>query len=281
MAPKVWFITGASSGFGRSMTERVLGNGDNCIATSTDPPALADLLAKYGNERLRLLELDVTRPDEITVVFGLAQDAFGHIDVVFNNAGTAIGGEMEGVSEESARKLFDVNFWGAANVTKEAIRFFRDVNGAQIGGKLLQVSSVAGIRGVPNLAYYSASKHALEGLTTALIAELMPEWNIQVMLIEPGFFRTSILQPQIDVDTHPAYIGGGAERVREHLRTSHEIGNPERAIELIHRVAQMDRIPLYLPVGVESIRTFRRQSEAIKEAAEKWEESTQELTRMD
>ncbi|KZT60246.1 NAD(P)-binding protein [Calocera cornea HHB12733] len=278
MPAKIWFITGAATGFGRLICELVLEGGDICIATSIDPPALEDLLQQYGDERMRSLSMDVTKPDQIQAAFAVAEREFGHIDIVYNNAGIALGGELEGVSEESARKLFDINFWGATNVTKEAVRFFREVNGPGRGGKLVQVSSGAGIGGVANLTYYCASKHALEGMTKALVQELSPDWNIQVMLVEPGYFRTSILAPQIAVDSHPAYKGGAAEGMRQYLRTSDNIGDPKKGIELIHRIAQLEKLPLHLPVGLDAVNGIRSEAAVLKKAAHEWESSSQGLT---
>lgn len=135
---KVWFVTGASSGFGRAVTEVMLQKGDNVVATLRKPAMLDDLTKLYPKNRLLTLPLDVTVPGDITTAFVKAREAFGRIDVVFNNAGLAIVSEAEGMPDDDAKLLFDTLFWGAANVTKEAVTTFRDFNRPP-GGRLLQV----------------------------------------------------------------------------------------------------------------------------------------------
>ena len=140
------------------MTKAVLDNGDIAIATLRKPPALDDLKAKYPSDKLHVLKLDVTNEEDITAAFKYAEEKLGRIDIVFNNAGHGLLAEVEGTSHEMAKKMFDVNFWGAMSVSKETVRFFREVNEPQ-GGRLWNVSSMAGILPVAVLGYYSASKH--------------------------------------------------------------------------------------------------------------------------
>lgn len=140
------------------MTELVLSKGDKVVATLRKPEVLSDLTAKYGSSQLLVLKLDVTKPQEIPAAFAKAKQAFGKIDVVFNNAGWSIFGETESVSEEQGRAMFDTNFWGAANVMKEAVRFFREENAPGVGGHLINNSSMVGISALPTTSYYAASK---------------------------------------------------------------------------------------------------------------------------
>ena len=139
------------------MVEHVLANGDIAIATLRKPGAIADLAAKHSSDKLLVLKLDVAQPEEIKTAFAAALKQFGRIDIVFNNAAFALMSEVEGTPDDKARAMFDVNVFGAANVSKEAVRVFRDVNKPQ-GGKLLQVSSAAGYRPTPAMAFYAASK---------------------------------------------------------------------------------------------------------------------------
>ena len=139
------------------MTELVLAKGDIAVATLRKPEMLADLSARYDAKQLLVLKLDVVKAEEIRAAFDAAVKAFGRIDVVFNNAGYAVLGELEATPEQTARALFDVNFFGAANVTKEAVRVFRDVNRPQ-GGQLLQMSSMAVHLDAAAHAFYAATK---------------------------------------------------------------------------------------------------------------------------
>jgi NAD(P)-dependent dehydrogenase (short-subunit alcohol dehydrogenase family) len=139
------------------MTEHVLNNGGIVVATLRKPEALADLAARYSKDRLLVLKLDVTVASEIRPAFQHAIDTFGRVDVVFNNAGAGLVSEAEITPEDQARKVFDINYWGAVNVSREAVRVFRDLNAPGLGGRLLQNSSMAGLGPVPLLGHYVAS----------------------------------------------------------------------------------------------------------------------------
>lgn len=149
-------VTGASSGFGRLLTTYLLEQGYRVVATLRRPEVLSELVAIYPSTRLIAVKLDVTKHSEISEAFAKAQEAFGRVDVVFNNAGQMINGEIESVDEKDARAMFDINFWGAAQVSREAVQFFRDVNQPR-GGRLLQVSSGLAIKSTACYGHYSAS----------------------------------------------------------------------------------------------------------------------------
>ena len=154
------------------------------------------LLQTWTQGQLLILKVDVSNPDDINDAFRTAEIRFGRIDVVYNSAGSSVMGELESTPEEEARKMLDVNIWGAINVAREAIRFFRDVNEPQ-GGRLWSVTSAAGLLPTPAFCYYCASKFggpgdvlqrlggdlfypAHEGAISTLAAEIDPKWNIKV-----------------------------------------------------------------------------------------------------
>lgn len=151
-------MTGASSGFGLEATRYALERGDRVVATLRNPSVLADLNSKYSSAQLVLTKVDVTNHEEIKAAFAKAKEAFGRVDVVFNNAGHALAGEAETTPEDLARKVFEVDFWGAVRVSQEAVRFFREENEPQ-GGHLIQNSAAAGITAFPTLGFYVAAKH--------------------------------------------------------------------------------------------------------------------------
>ncbi|KZT72728.1 NAD(P)-binding protein [Daedalea quercina L-15889] len=259
MTGKVWFITGASSGFGRLMTELALRNGDLAVATLRKPEVLADLddlSSQHGSDKL-------LRPQEIRDGFSEAIKKFGRVDFVFSNVGYSQIGEVEGVPEDVARAIFETNFWGAVNVSKEAVRVFRDVN-KPAGGTLLQLSSAAGIKAYPAIGYYSATKYALEGISTALAAELGPEWNIKVIIVEPGNFATSGISNAVIVPPHPAYtrLTNPAAMMREWAKG--DIANAERdagkAVQAMYEIAQIPDSPLRFPLGKDAIQQVRDQT---------------------
>lgn len=151
-------VTGSSSGFGRTLTEIVLSKGERVVATARKPTDLKDLQDQYPPTHLLLVRLDVVREEQIHNAFFQAKEAFGRVDVVFNNAGVSLGAEVEGTPNDLARSMFETNFWGAANVSREAVQFFRDQNPRGAGGRLITVGSYAGMSPLGGLGYYSATK---------------------------------------------------------------------------------------------------------------------------
>ncbi|KIK91771.1 hypothetical protein PAXRUDRAFT_148756 [Paxillus rubicundulus Ve08.2h10] len=277
--PKVWFITGSSSGFGRSMVELLLKKGDKVVATLRKPADLADLAAEYPTSQLVVVKLDVSQSLEISPAFEKARQAFGRVDVVFNNAGQFVIGEVEGVPEEDARKLFDVNFWGAANITKEAVRFFRDVN-SPAGGRLLQVSSHVGIVGAPAVGFYSASKFALEGLSECVAREVDPAWNIKVTIIEPGAFRTKMNHRQNAkvMAQLPAYADptSPSSQIRAFL-TSELDGDADKATAAIEKLVHLDHPPLRLPLHKRAVAGVKEKLQNILDEVHGYESWSDDL----
>lgn len=177
-SPRVWFsksaifstgtpaqilplVTGTSTGLGKALVELVLAKGEIVVATARRTAPLDDLKAAYPASRLLVLKLDVSKPAEITAAFAQAKDAFGRLDVVVNNAGWGTFGEVESVVDADARAMFDTNFWGAVDVSRAALAFFREVNAPGVGGRLVQISSCCGVVGLPGQAFYCASKFGM------------------------------------------------------------------------------------------------------------------------
>jgi NAD(P)-dependent dehydrogenase (short-subunit alcohol dehydrogenase family) len=181
---KVWFVTGASRGFGREWTIAALERGDSVAATARDTTTLDDLVAKYG-DRILPLTLDVTDREADFAAVAKAHEHFGRLDVVVNNAGYGQFGMIEELSEQEARAQIETNVFGALWVTQAALPFLR----AQGSGHILQVSSIGGISAFPNIGIYNASKWALEGFSQALAQEVA-DFGVHVTLIEPGGFDT-------------------------------------------------------------------------------------------
>ncbi|KAM5541137.1 hypothetical protein V8D89_005066 [Ganoderma adspersum] len=279
-SPRVWFITGASTGFGRAIAELVLRKGEIAISTARRPESLSALAAQYPPDRLLVLKLDVTQPEDIAAAFAQAKDAFGRIDVVVNNAAVAVMGEVEAQAYEEGpvREVFETNFWGAARVTSEAVRFFREVN-KPVRGRLLQISSITGLIGGPGLAYYSASKHALEGLTESLASELDPAWNIKVTLVNPASFHTEGQAKTTWAPPHPAYSSPDlpASRMRGGWGSYAPSGDVHKAVEVIYRLASEPNPPLHFLLG-EVAHTYLKQKMATLTAeVEKYESWSQNL----
>ncbi|KAH9894799.1 NAD-P-binding protein [Cubamyces lactineus] len=252
---RVWFITGTSTGFGRALAEVVLAKGEAVVATARTPSALADLVAQYPSDRLLTFKLDITQPSQVTDAFERAREVFGRIDVVVNNAGCGHAGEFESMDDEMARAIMDTNFWGTVNVTRQALRFFREVNPKGHGGRLLQNSSMLGVVGKPAFSFYVASKFALEGLTESMAQELDPAWNIKVTLIEPGWFQTSMKEGAKWAPQHPVYQDADlpVSRLRAVWESFVCPGDVHKAVEAIYKVAALPDPPLHFPLGKDAL----------------------------
>ena len=181
---KVWFITGANRGFGREFALAALGRGDKVVATSRRSDALTDLVRKYGDHILPI-QLDVTQRAAVFAAVQAAQQHFGVLDVVVNNAGYGLFGTVEELSEAQLRAQMEVNFFGLFHVTQAALPVLR----SQGHGHIIQISTVGGVTTFPTLGGYHASKWAVEGLSETLAQEVAP-FGIEVTLVEPGGFAT-------------------------------------------------------------------------------------------
>jgi NAD(P)-dependent dehydrogenase (short-subunit alcohol dehydrogenase family) len=249
MAPnnsKVWFVTGASRGFGRIWTEAVLRRGDRVAATARDPRTLEQLAATHGDALLPL-RLDVTDRDAVFEAVRRTTDRFGRLDVVVNNAGYGHFGAVEELAESEIREQVETNFFGALWVLQAALPIMR----AQGSGHLLNVTSEGGVRAYPGIGAYHASKWALEGLSESLVKEVR-DLGIRVTNIEPGPYATGWLEiGSRNSAPIPAY-----DRLRSDTATF-EVGDPDATIPALFSVVDAEEPPLRV--------FFGRSFEAVRE----------------
>jgi len=239
---KTWFITGASRGFGRIWAEAALARGDRVAATARRPESLQPLLDTYGDSVLAL-RLDVTDRVAVTAAVRKAVDAFGHLDVVVNNAGYGLFGMIEESTEEQARAQLDTNLLGPLWVVQAALPFLR----ASGSGHILQVSSIGGLAAFPTLGLYNASKWALEGMSEALAQEVGP-LGIHVTIVEPGPYGTDWSGTSaVHTDPIAAYEPiRAARRAGAAARAPHD---PQATADVILELADTDEPPLRLFLG--------------------------------
>ena len=197
---KVWFITGASRGFGRIWTEAALQRGDKVAATARTLASLADLQTTYGANVLSL-ELDVTQPDQVSAAVTQAHAHFGRLDVVLNNAGYSLVGTIEEASAADVRALYETNIFGTLAVIQAALPLLR----AQGSGHIIGVSSGLGLVSLPLIGNYCSSTWAFEAIHESLATEIKP-FGLHVTLVEPGAYATEFgsdqslkLAPSLDV----------------------------------------------------------------------------------
>jgi NAD(P)-dependent dehydrogenase (short-subunit alcohol dehydrogenase family) len=241
---KVWFITGASRGFGREWSLAALERGDSVAATARDVAALADLVAQFG-DRVLPLKLDVTDRAACFAAVKAAVARFGRLDVVVNNAGYGQFGMVEELSEREAREQIDTNLLGPLWVTQAALPQLR----AQGSGHLIQVSSIGGISAFAGIGIYHASKWGLEGLSQALALEVAP-FGIKVTLVEPGSYSTDWGDVSSrHAEALPAYEASraAAAKVREARKASR--GDPQATRAAILAVVDAAEPPLRIFFG--------------------------------
>ncbi|MGN7780060.1 SDR family oxidoreductase [Mycolicibacterium sp. 22603] len=248
---KTWLITGTSSGLGRELTEQLLKRGDRVAATLRRPERLAELAGDYP-DTLWVGELDVTNGEQARTVVDRAWLDLGHIDVVVSNAGYGLFGAVEEVSDADIRRQIDTNVVGAVAFIKAAVPHLR----AQGGGRVIQVSSMAGQMAAAGMSLYHLSKWAVEGFVEALHEELEP-FDIHTCLVEPGSARTEFGGGSMVIgerlaaydDTPAAKIRGRRERSRESIP-----GDPSKMATAIISAAEAPTLPRRLILGSDAHR---------------------------
>ena len=243
MSEKVWFITGASRGFGRQWAIAALKRGDKVAATARDTDTLTDLVETYGAAILPI-KLDVTdRADDFAAV-KCAHDHFGRLDIVVNNAGYGHLGFVEELTEQQARAQIETNVFGALWITQAALPYLR----AQRSGHIIQVSSIAGITAFPNGGIYAASKWALEALSQSLAQEVA-SFGVHVTLIEPGLFATGWAGCATHSDPLPDYQQAHADAERVRAQRIAAPGDPTASASAILKVVDDPNPPLRVFFG--------------------------------
>lgn len=251
---KTWMITGASSGFGRRMTEKLLARGDRVAATVRKPEALDDLKALHG-ESLRIATLDVTNDEAVRQVVGAAFDAMGRIDVVVSNAGYGLFGAAEEVSDEQIRHQIDTNLIGSIQVIRAALPHMRE----QGGGRILQVSSEGGQIAYPNFSLYHATKWGIEGFIEAVSQEVAP-FGIDFIIAEPGPARTDFGRGLVAPQPMEAYDATPSGEIRRAIAdgTFEAKGDPAKMAQAMIDAAGQNPAPKRLALGAGSYASIRK-----------------------
>ena len=264
---KVWLITGSSTGFGRSLTEAVLKNGDRVVATARKPEQLDDLVKQYP-DTIKTVRLDVTNLQDVQAALESALNAYARIDVLVNNAGYGTMGAIEEVSDEDIKRQFDTNLFGALNMTRAVLPTMRD----QRSGHILNISSVGGVVSFAGTGIYCATKFALEAVSEALAQEVKP-LGIKVTIIEPGAFRTDFSGRSIV--TPDQAIADYAETSGKLIQWNQEIdgkqpGDPVKAAAAMIQVVESENPPLRLALGEDSVNGITQKLNSMKAELDAW-----------
>lgn len=266
----VWFITGASRGFGLEIAREALSRGDSVVATARNPQTVLDAIPD-GGDRLLAVQLDVAVPEQVNAAVDLAISRFGRIDALVNNAGRGLVGAVEETSDAEARAIFDVNVFGLLAVTNAVLPQMR----AQRSGLVVNLSSVGGFVAWPGWGVYAATKFAVEALSEAMTHELAP-LGIKSVAIEPGPFRTNFLDG--------SSLSVAANRIDDYADTSGaardwavdsnygQDGDPLKAAKIIVDLADYDELPERIQLGANAVNDVAVKLERTARDQDVWRE---------
>ena len=261
----VWFITGCTTGFGRELAKAVLEKGWRAVVTGRGKARVADLVDGHADTALAL-DLDVCDQAQIDGAVKAALARFGRIDVLVNNAGYGYQSSIEEGEDAAIRAQFDANVFGLFAMTRAVLPAMR----AQSSGHILNISSVAGLVGFAGSGYYAASKHAIEGFSDSLLAEVAP-LGVKVTVIEPGPFRTGWAGAALQ-QTRPK-IAAYVDTVGVRLSTmsgysGKQPGDPARAAQAMIAITEEAHPPRHLVLGAfgfdHATKTLRSRLEEIE-----------------
>jgi NAD(P)-dependent dehydrogenase (short-subunit alcohol dehydrogenase family) len=267
---KVWFITGASRGFGALMTKEALAAGDAVVATARNPKTVTEQFGDQPN--LLAVALDVTNEGQAKEAAARAVERFGRIDVLANNAGYGLLGAVEEATAEEIEKLYATNVFGLLKVTRAVLPYMR----RQRSGHILNFSSIGGYFGYPGWGVYGSTKFAVEGLSESLAAELEP-FGIKVTIVEPGFFRTDFLADtslSVSPASIPDYVGTPAGSMRDFASDANHAqpGDPAKLAAGIITLANAPNPPLRMPFGSDTVAVIEEQNASVAKELAEWRE---------
>jgi NAD(P)-dependent dehydrogenase (short-subunit alcohol dehydrogenase family) len=240
----VWFITGCSTGFGRELARQLLGRDYRTVVTARKLADVADLATSAS---ALALKLDVTDQSQVAAAVSTAEEKFGRIDVLVNNAGIGYFAAVEESEEAQIRRMFEINFFGLSRMIHAVLPGMR----RHRGGCIVNIASIGGLRSFPAVGYYNASKFAVEGLSEALWQEVEP-LGIKVMIVEPSGFRTDWAGRS--ADESPQRIAdyaatAGAWRAQVRAASGKQAGDPVRAAQAIIKAVESEHPPHHLLLG--------------------------------
>jgi NAD(P)-dependent dehydrogenase (short-subunit alcohol dehydrogenase family) len=257
---KVWLITGAGRGLGTDIAKAALAAGNAVVATGRDARRVAAAVGEHDD--LLAFKLDVTRPEDAQGAVDAAEQRFGKIDVLVNNAGNFYAGFFEELTPDQVRNQIETLLFGPMNVTRAVLPVMR----RQRSGLLVTLSSTAGVSGQVFCTAYAAAKSGIEGWMDSLTPEVAP-FGIRTMLVEPGFFRTELLTDASTTYAHPS-IGDYAERARETVKawssmSGKQGGDPVKLAHAIVHLAELKDPPIRFPAGADAVESFEAKSKAL------------------
>jgi NAD(P)-dependent dehydrogenase (short-subunit alcohol dehydrogenase family) len=262
---QTWLITGCSTGFGRAIARHVIELGHNVVVTARNPDQVEDLGVAQADRTL-VLKLDVTN-------VAAAERRFYGIDVLVSNAGVGYFGAFEESDLEAVRTMFEINFWGLANMSRAVLPGMR----RRRSGTIVNISSIGGLRARPSLSFYAATKFGVEALSESLSAEVAP-LGIKVLLVEPGPFRTDwagrSAGEAVQLIDDYADTAGAMRRTLQG-NSGQQPGDPDRAARAIVTAVNAAEPPLRLLLGKVALAGARTKLDELRRDFDTWAEVTE------
>lgn len=266
---KVWLITGCSTGFGRELAKQVLQSGGRVGVGARNTGDVADIVA-IAPQKALALQLDVTKPEEIRNSVQQLLEKFGRIDVLVNNAGIGYFGAIEESEDEEVRRMFEINVFGLAAMTKAVLPVMR----RQRSGHVINIASIGGLVSYPAVGFYNATKFAVDGLSESLAKEVA-HLGIKVTIIAPSGFRTdwagrSAKESPLQIEDYKESAGANRRNIR--MASGKQAGDPVRAAAAIIRITEVENPPMRLLLGNAAVNNARKKLDALKADFDAWEE---------
>jgi len=266
-----WLITGCSTGLGRALAEAVIQTGHNAVVTARDVMKVADL-ADTAPHRVLAVALDVTKPEQVTAAVQRAEERFGGVDVLVNNAGYGYRAAVEEGDDAEVRTLFETHFFGTVAMIKAVLPGMR----ARRSGAIVNISSIGATVTPVASGYYAAAKAAIEGISGALRGELAP-LGISVTIVEPGAFRTdfagrSLVESATMIDDYADTAG--KRRKKNDTMHGNQAGEPAKAGAAIITAVESSEPPAFLLLGPDALALYRYVADGRASEIAKWEQLT-------
>lgn len=268
---KVWFITGCSTGFGRELAKEVLQAGYKAVVTARNTNDIQDIVAAYPETAIAV-KLDVTKEADILESVEVALQKFGNIDVLVNNAGIGYFGAIEESDPAEVRRMFDINFFGLANMTNAVLPTMRK----QKSGHIINIASIGGLVSFPGVGFYNATKYAVDGLSESLAKEVA-HLGIKVTVICPSGFRTDWAGRSANnatkvIEDYAPTAHANKDTIRGY--SGNQPGDPVMAAKAIVMVTETEQPPMRLLLGAGAMKGGRRKLDELKADFDKWESIT-------
>ncbi|MER8429394.1 SDR family oxidoreductase [Mesorhizobium caraganae] len=251
---KVWFITGAGSGIGAATAKAALKAGDRVVATGRNLDKVRNALSDVAGDRLAFVQLDVASEAQAKAAVDESMKAFGRIDVLVNNAGYSLLGNFEELSTTEIEGLISTNLYGVIHVMRAVLPIMRK----QRSGRIINVSSLAGVMGFKHCSAYSAAKFAVEGLSLS-VAEEVEQFGIKIVAVAPGFFRTDLLaarNAKYSASTIADYAAEGSAEDMWSGYDGKQQGDPARLGDVFVKLAGMENPPREFVAGSDALAAF-------------------------